>query len=101
VVDGERPLKFSFQNSEFPAKKFDLYLYLTSQDILRAFHKNKFHHESNINWKKSPILLLYVSPTRRASGQSYEMEPPEGADTRPPKGGYSLFGGSFQFKINR
>jgi len=27
--------------------RLDLYLYLTSNDILRAFHKNKFHCEFN------------------------------------------------------
>jgi hypothetical protein len=45
VVDGERPLEFSIEN-------LALYLYLTSTDILRAFHKNKFHCEFNPDPKK-------------------------------------------------
>ena len=43
VVDGERPLKFFLSKFWVLAENLDLYLYLTFNDILRAFQKNKFH----------------------------------------------------------
>ena len=61
VVDGVRPLKFSLSEFGISTGILGLYLYLTSNDILRAFQKNKFHYEFIIPiQKKSQILFLQI-----------------------------------------
>jgi hypothetical protein len=46
VVDGERPLEFPDEILSFHREKAP-HLYLTSQNILRAFQKNKSRYEFN------------------------------------------------------
>jgi ParB-like chromosome segregation protein Spo0J len=68
VVDGERPLKFPKLRSWVPVKNLDLHLYLTSKDILRAFHKNKYRSEFNPDTEKIADIVLTYFFTRCPSG---------------------------------
>ena len=43
-VEGGNPLKFFLSKCSVLVEKLDLYLYLTSKNILRAFHKTKYHY---------------------------------------------------------
>jgi hypothetical protein len=76
------PIKFSVL-----VEKLDLYFYLTSKNILRAFQK-KFHYESKPEPKKSQIMFLHIFSTRCASGESHEMEFAKDADMKPPRDCY-------------
>jgi len=79
VVDGERPLKFPLK-LKVSIQSLALNLYLTCKNILRAFHKNKYHCKFNPDKEKvADIVPLYFS-TRCPSGESYEMEFAKGAD---------------------
>jgi hypothetical protein len=52
-----------------------LYLYLTSDDILRAFQKNKFYYEFNPFKGEVADIVPSNSLTRCAPGESYETGP--------------------------
>jgi hypothetical protein len=58
VVNGERPLKFPRLIFWVPVKNLNLHLYLTSKDILRAFHKNKYPSEFNPDTEKITDIAL-------------------------------------------
>jgi len=61
-----------------------LHLYLTSKNILTAFHKNKYHYGLNPDLEKVAELFLDIFPSRSPFGESYEMEFAEDANTNAP-----------------
>jgi hypothetical protein len=50
----------------------DLYLYLISKDILRAFQKNKFHYEFKPEPEKVVDIVSSDHFTKCAPGESHE-----------------------------
>ena len=85
VVDGERPLKFILSKFWVLVEKSDLYLYLTSKDILRAFQKNKFLNKFNLDTQKAADIVLYFFP-QGIRGESDEKKLPEDAHTIGSRG---------------
>jgi len=84
VVDEERPLESSYHSSNLPSK-IGPSLYLTSEYILKAFHRKKTISNLIPILKKLQILFLCIFPARCPFGVSNEMEFSKGADTKASK----------------
>jgi len=89
VGDGERPLKFSLPDWIL-IENLDLYFYLISEDILRAFQKDKFDYKFSPDLEKFADIFLHVFSTRCSFGANHEVGSPEDADMMPPEGYYAL-----------
>jgi hypothetical protein len=74
-MERERPLKFPKFIFWVPIKNLGLHLYLTSKDILRAFHKNKYLPQFNPDTERIAESVLTHYFIRWPSGAGHGEMP--------------------------